>query len=278
MTAQFSVVSFSPDPEEVEHVHVALLFSERQWGMVFDPRFPKLTCIAPRFDPGLIQGYLQDFANDTASRPFAEVPALLSGRSSQFRASEPRALITDLTPSLVELLKTKYLAKAPHSHARGKLRNVRVELLLNGFLSERDIARVNVLRKPKPSDFLSGAATRLLADPKLRLVRVINGPADIVVLDGLDLQAPVGNLRTRAVKISYSYFEMKKIADEVARADGKKLHLASLLFNHSALNSEKRQHVVDVVRNYSDFIEDADHTTVAFGRVLTQAAPRLDVH
>ena len=59
MKPYYQVVRFWPDPEVVEPVNVALFVaSDRNW-LVYDETFPKLSCVAPKFDRGLLDLYLR---------------------------------------------------------------------------------------------------------------------------------------------------------------------------------------------------------------------------
>lgn len=57
-SVDYSIVRFSPVPEEVEAVNVAVLLWDRPPRLLFDSDFPRLAAITSRFDRTLLRAYL----------------------------------------------------------------------------------------------------------------------------------------------------------------------------------------------------------------------------
>lgn len=66
---QITIIRFSPKPELIEHVNVALLVTrcymsgERDTRLVYDPKFPLLTCAVPEFNPELMRVHLESLSS-----------------------------------------------------------------------------------------------------------------------------------------------------------------------------------------------------------------------
>lgn len=101
----YTVVKFSPIPEQTEYVNVALLFSDPRFGLVYDSKFPKLTCVAPNFDTEFLIEYMR--AAMLPSQEFAVRSVNLA--SAQFQLTPIRELAAPLTPEVARLLKRALL-------------------------------------------------------------------------------------------------------------------------------------------------------------------------
>ena len=74
MTQSFSVVRFSPNPEEVEFMNVGLLlWSGGQHQLLYHPSFPKLECVAPDMRPATIERYLPNTSVYARANTIAEL-------------------------------------------------------------------------------------------------------------------------------------------------------------------------------------------------------------
>jgi hypothetical protein len=110
MNTKFSILRFSPDPEEVEYVNVAIWIEPRH--MVYDPEFPKLRCVAPGYDTTILKFYLDDL-HESAS---GSIESLMS-KSSQFVVTTPKSLRAEMSEATVKELQRRYLNK---HHVTGK--------------------------------------------------------------------------------------------------------------------------------------------------------------
>ena len=92
MSLQYSIVRFSPNPEEIERVGVAIyLWSTKQ--LVYDEAFPRLHCLAPGFSRRMLVHSLRHLERKLEGRVVAVTPGYFA--QNGLRLGHGR-LITDL--------------------------------------------------------------------------------------------------------------------------------------------------------------------------------------
>jgi hypothetical protein len=111
MTATYRLVYFQPDPEDGERVCVALLFNtERDTELLYDPAFPKLKCLAPRTDSGLVRFYLEDLEAGVRRSP-SDISSLIRHHSPQLTTSEARRSAWPLGEKARSYLMRRFLTR-----------------------------------------------------------------------------------------------------------------------------------------------------------------------
>ncbi|MCK6501403.1 MAG: hypothetical protein L6Q38_18135, partial [Nitrospira sp.] len=231
MNASFTIVRFSPNPEEVEHVNVALLLWDGQHRLVYDASFPKLSCIAPGFDARLLSFYLQKLESKIHSVPPGEAARILGSFSSQLQILGPRELTGPPFDATLRVLIDKYLSRQPRRH-RAREGRERVESKVEQFLSSNvSLPADAILRRARPDSFLAPETVGILGVTNIHITRVISGERHLVLLEGLDLRLRSAmSVGAHANKVSYNYYLMGKIADDLKRIEHRQLHRATVLF------------------------------------------------
>lgn len=276
MNAAFSVVRFSPDPEEIEFVNVGIFLWGDRPRLVFDPTFQKLACVAPHADHGMLGLSLTTLASSLGDcKPEEAVPRARS-LSAQFQVTAPRHIFTSASSDSVEAaLKTKYLVKPPHRHAPDySPRQTGIERRVDAYVqSTLNVKSGRLMRKARPSSFLS--AQLLMKHPVHDFVvaRVINGLKSLVLLDGLDLTRSASYLQTHASKIARTYYWMRGVAADVEQIEGRSVLCATLLFGENSTDDTK--FVVDLARKYSTHLEYESSPDSRFRKKIESAADAL---
>jgi hypothetical protein len=275
MTAQYSIVRFSPVPEQTEFVNVALLFSDPRVGLVYDERFPKLTCIAPYFDTGFLVEYLSAVVANAGARDFQTAAGEVSRASAQFRLSAARELARPLTQDIVARLTKAHLARAEHTHRRETAaERRRIEPKLEEFLS-RYMAkdRPAVRLRAKPEQYLSDEIVKRLRDPKFTIARVVTTPDHLIAIDGVDLSLSDTAVERRAVSVSFAYDMLVGAAEPIRRFENRDVYRAALVFGQP--RSVKQEHAIDMLSRYASAVVRPDAVPPELAHLLSAAAAVL---
>jgi hypothetical protein len=284
MTLDFSVVRFTPDPEDVEPVNAALVFWQRPPLLVFDPKFPRLACLSEYVDPELVQFYLEDFATRLRSGVMGTEAALPqeTSTSSQFQLTSPRRLVAPLSDRTIEMLKEKFLRKhRPHrveeamsvreTDARER---VRVESVLDALLVDRlHVPSRDLMRQASPRDFLSERVFDRLGGNGFKVARAIIGPKDLVLIDGVNLgQRNFQKAEIRAQQVAGNFFKVEKVRDDLERLEGRRLQTATVLFGqHAPKYESKHEFLKTMLEKFSNEVIDPEHPTTEFRHALQRA-------
>ena len=118
MKAYYQIVRFSPDPEVTEPVNVALFVSNGRNSLLYDETFPKLTCVAPKFDRGLLEMYLKHLSV-AVEEAGNEGARLISSASAQFSLTEPREILTDNVNAFTQTMLQRFLTRGETRHREG---------------------------------------------------------------------------------------------------------------------------------------------------------------
>lgn len=117
----FRIVRYSPAPEFIEPVNIALLIIDQHPRILHDDSFSKLSCAVPRCSHSAIRFWLDELRERVSiCRPNEAHLAVTSG-SSQMQVSESKALPSPLTKTteghLVELYLKRHLRR-PHGQEK----------------------------------------------------------------------------------------------------------------------------------------------------------------
>jgi hypothetical protein len=275
MSPQYSIVRFSPVPEQTEFVNVALLFSDPRIGLIYDERFPKLACIAPFFDAEFLVEYLSAVIKSAGARDFAAAASEVHRATSQFRLSPACELARPATQQVIKQLKRVHLAKTEHTHRRETAaERRRIEPKLESFLAHFLPAdRPSIKSRARPSHYLSPEVVRRLRDPKFRIARVVNTPQHLIAIDGVDLSWNESVVERRAYQVSFGYDMLVGVADDIRSLEGRDVYRAALVFGEK--RTAKHEHALDVLSKYASAIVRPDSVPVELVERLRAAAELL---
>ena len=110
VTSAYSVVRFSPCPEQIEYVNVALMLFGSEPEVRFDPDFPRLHCIEPGFDRVLLAEYLRALPRRIAAASPDMVCNAVARISGQLELLPLRDFLEQPTEAHIERLFGRYLA------------------------------------------------------------------------------------------------------------------------------------------------------------------------
>lgn len=225
MIPQYSVVRFSPNPEEIERVGVAIyLWSTRQ--MIFDHEFPRLCCLAPGFNTSLLLRslrFLEKSLAESSTDTFDRVLPL----SPQFHLEPPRTIGSTL-PDALEILRWRYLGKgreAPAENPRGSEGRKHLETKLQTFLTQTTgIPESSFLKRASPASFLSHDLASRLAGDKIVIPRVLNGRDHLVTIDAINLAVhSPKSIIGRAALVAYNFFRIGQLRAEIEKQEHREL-------------------------------------------------------
>lgn len=99
MTTTFSIIRFSPNPEEIEYINIAILLQdEEQQKIIYDPAFPRIRNFLPNLDINL-NSLMRDFKKT---------------ETSQIQILNSRNLVDKINPTIEKILISRYLQKHPY--------------------------------------------------------------------------------------------------------------------------------------------------------------------
>ncbi|HMJ15109.1 MAG TPA: hypothetical protein VK524_27030 [Polyangiaceae bacterium] len=256
MSEQYSVVRFSPTPEQTEHVNVALLFSDPRFGLVYDQKFPKLTCIAPDFDKGFLIEYLMAVVATAGARDFSLAATTVRQAGAQFQMTRARELSAPLTAELVQNLTRVHLSRAKHTHkGETSIERRRIERKLDVILNRYGGADHPWIKKhARPSDYLTEDVRAHLKDERFRISRVVSTQKQLIAIDGLDIRWESHTIERRALAISFAFDMLTRVKELVQASEQRDLYLGAVILGDSEPSSAKQDHAIDILRRYSNAV------------------------
>jgi len=276
----FSLLRFTPDPEEVESTNVALVL----WGgasphLLFDPEFPRLHCLAPGTDAEQLLVWMRHL-EQLLSRTDSEHAVKMVGRASaQFALSEPRQLGVTMTPKVTQTLIARYLKRPTTPREARDAVTIRIEARLDQLLTGRfHVPHPDLKRRASPSQFLGPESYARLAGNGFTVSRVIDGRAHLVLIDSVPLDAQVGKVEQRAQKIASAFFRLGKIRADIQLFERRSLYRATVLFGEAPKDTEsgRIEYARQMLARESEEVVDAENPSSHFGEILRQAT--MDFH
>jgi hypothetical protein len=276
LTMEFTLVRFTPDPEEVEPVNVAGIVWDRRVRLVVEEGFPRLACVAPHFDRDVLRFYLEGFIERLQDQPVPGGPVF--PLSSQFQVLPPRRFDQSRGVDVDELLRSRFLRRARRAapeilHASSEP----VESELDTFLTTLHVPMADLRRRAPPPHFLSAGVASHLRTNGLRFTRVIDGRHHLVVMEGINLSATVTKVEQRAQRIAAGYFQLGKVKDWIARLEKRRLYLAAVVFgrNPTTLEDVHVEFAQEIVRRECDTLVDPQNPPQEFTDIVHDAAADL---
>jgi len=257
LKSHFRVVRFSPVPEVLEPINVALLIFDRSPRLVTDYEFEKLGCVAPSFDRSTLQVWLEIIADDIRRVPPQDIPSWLTSRTAQIQLGKPCFLGREVSKDLEDRLIREYLKK-PHRHTeRGEPRVHYVDSLISDVIGKADWIYGEVMKRAKPEQFLRNESLSILHARSIRFSRVLLAPKSIVLMDGLNLAITNRNkLRQRATDIGFGFFSFGEVKKEIQSIEQRELVRTSFIFNRRPDSDREIDYLVETVRRDADFCVD----------------------
>lgn len=275
MTAEYSVIRYSPSPEVIEHVNVALVF----WGhpkprVVFDPQFPRLNCLAPGVDSAFLEFYLRDLKDRLVD------PSNHQMHSAQFELSKPRQITDPVGSDLEKTLRAKFLHRRPLSAATGaQTKTEYVDTALHEFLVKQvGVAERDIKRRAIPADFLSAAVVeRHFSENGVSVSRVLVGARSLVVADSVNRWLrSIRQIEQRASRIGLAFFRLGKAREDILRIDGRQLHRAIVFFGKPRPGTAARlEYVEETLKRDADYPVEAGNPTREFIEIARRATQGL---
>jgi hypothetical protein len=273
---RYCVLRFSPRPEDVEFMNVALLFSDERLGPVYGATFPKLACVDAGYNGKMLAEYIEHVAVQVrAHRTFEEGLKAIALSSSQLIHTRVRALQAEPTKELIATLKKAYLDHAPPRARRQQLQaRHRVEKALD-----------RILRPILPNTFRPARArTRDFLDPRVvaklphdfAVPRVIDVESVLVLLDGVHLESGLSSLQHRTFQIMANYKAMRELRHMIQDIENRPVHLGTVIAGNPA-NDERAEpaDAISLLRDYSDSVSIDDAPAPELKAAMSMALPAL---
>ena len=211
-TGQYRLLHFQPDPEDGDRVCVGVLLNERgRFTVLSDPKFKKLRCVAPDFEPELVNFYLHDL-EDSLNRSREPVEVTLRRCAPQLIVSEARSVSAPLTQDKrVRLLERFVLPAKELEKALASGVEVTSSERLRLFLGEiAPWSAKEIIRNAQPLELFN------LALPNVKPVAfAIRKSSKVVLVDGVDLSVMTPTRAvTKANRIAHNFWQYGRIREE----------------------------------------------------------------
>jgi hypothetical protein len=213
-TGQYRLLHFQPDPEDGDRVCVGVLLNEGgKFAVLSDPKFKKLRCVAPDFEPGLVSFYLRDL-EDSLNRSREPVEVTLRRCAPQVVVSQARSVSMPLTPDKRLRLIERFVLPAkelPKELVAAFREETSTSERLRIFLSEiAPWSASQIIRNAGPLDLFN------LALPNIKPVAfAFRRPSKVIVVDGVDLSVMTPTRAvTKANRIAHNFWQYGRIREE----------------------------------------------------------------
>jgi hypothetical protein len=216
LTASYRLIYFQPDPEDGERVSVGLLFNiKNEVELLYDRKFPKLKCLAPHLDAGLIAMYLDDMSAQLRGRPSDDLDIILRGYEPYLVTSEVRKSAWPLTDKDRVYLIRRFLSKEGYVDGEGKPAKIEKEKqtkahirkFVQSFIGDSE----DNLKADAGSRWITGE--RL---PEIKSVALALRKNDrTFLIDGVDLHVldPDPALK-RITKVAHTFWQYGRLQNE----------------------------------------------------------------
>ncbi|MDR3378522.1 MAG: hypothetical protein P4M10_07540 [Verrucomicrobiae bacterium] len=257
MKPHYRVVRYSPAPEFVEPVNVALLLVDEHARLLRDDRFPKLECVSGETDVGLLSFWLEEIEEEIRRSNPEDAHLVLTGRTSQIALGDPREIVGGISDDVEQMLIDSYLRKSRRVRAAESQRQY-IDTLLDVLLKEKvHVSPKPFLKRATPQQFLSDEARKRLQSNGFTISRVLNAPHGLVLLDGLNLGASEAAAGNRAQEIGYAFDAMESVRKYLREAESKDLLRASVIFHGERMEANPRLgYAVRSLKRDSDLVID----------------------
>jgi hypothetical protein len=265
----YRLVKFSPVPECVEPVNVAVLLVDRSPRIVTDFKFQKLGCVAPFFNKSVLEFWIKELSEELSGLNATDgerVSNIITSRTSQIKLGAPNFVSRDFTKAIEDRLINVYLKRQDSLPKISEEHIQYVDTLIDDAIDRSSLVFGEVLKRAKPTRFLSSRSLALLPTSTVKFSRVINSPKSLILVDGLNLAVTNrAQLRQRAAEIDFGFYAFSGIKGEVEEIEGKELTRASFVFNAPAFPDAETQHVIRLLTQDSDIKIDASDRDALLG-------------
>lgn len=256
----FRVVRFSPAPEYIESVNVALLIIDSNPRLVSDSQFEKLSCIAPSFDPSVLQVWLDCVSDELRTIPPAEIPIALTSKTAQIQMGKEHYLERDVPQELEQRLIRTYLKKAHRGNKQSEEHLRYVDSLISDLIGNTALMLGELLKRAKPDSFLRPSSAALLSVRNVKFSRVIVAPKALILMDGLNLAvASRAQLKQRAFEIDFGFFAFGEVKQKIESLEEKEILRTSFVFNAPSELDKETHALIDLLKRDSDLSVDANN-------------------
>lgn len=252
MQAELRLLQFSPAPEILEPVNVALIVSDRGNLIHYDKRFPRLAKLARDFNVSAIVPILEDYEDRIRNFEANEIKTFVRARSGQWNVSEPRLLTENPKPKDLSALIRSYLGPIGKRRREPRERKPdRIESFLDHIVSENiGNPATRILSNAHPDRFLSSRALNLLGSNGFSFSRVVSGKHGILILDGIDATKNSRATENQMDEIAYAFFRIRKRQAALQEIEGRNITLAAVAFG--ADKAAEEPHVEFGIRKIVD--------------------------
>ncbi|MEM6275253.1 MAG: hypothetical protein AAF735_08445 [Myxococcota bacterium] len=266
---KFRVLKFAADAESGDPVGVALLVGQESPKLVFDRKFPRLSCLAPDMNPALLEDYLEALRPHLSRSTLDEVEAEIARLSPQLSLTTTKDLFARPTNATLRLLKSKYLGRETRKASRGK--RSQVNGAIEEYLRQRyQVPESLLLKKAKAHDFLSHDLLPRLGEDELSIARVINAPHHLVLLDGLKLSEPGKTMNDRALKVGSAFHRLRELREPL-QEHGRELFIASVLVEHPERLDSRQDYAIKLLGHESDVVVRDTETSLKLASAIERA-------
>jgi len=224
---------------------------------VYNDSFPKLGCIAPNFDKGLLDMHLK-YLRGAVESAKNDGPNIITSTSSQFTLTDRREILTRNIEAFLPALMEKYLTRRGGSSDRQR-GNDHVQTKLEDLLVSRfEIPSDFMLRQPAPGDYLGPQVLRKLRAKDFKPTRVVNSKTHLLTIDAIDLSVRQ-NLETRSFKIAYGLNQLGSVKGDLEEFEGKELVRAAIFLGSAKdINDSHFDFARDTLRVNSEMVFESE--------------------
>ena len=256
---EFSLIRFSPSPEEIESVNVGIVLWESAPRLLIDNRFSRLRCVAPEADIVLLAQYLHGIEGQLKRKD-----GLLA--SSQFTLSVPRQIVDPQARNLEAMLQRKYLVTQRKAPAKRGEREEYTDSRLHDFLVKvAGISQDRIFKRAAPVDFLPPEIAREYF-PKngLRFARVAVGRKGILATDAINRTVAQSALEKRALKVGTGFYHLGKVQNALRERKGQSLVRVVVFFGEVKGRDREVEYIEASLERDVEEVVEAEHPTTEF--------------
>ena len=264
MTSQFHVIRFSPVPEFTEPVNVALLLVDEHGRsrLLYNAAVPKLQCVAPAFDKGLLVFLLQRLSSKVSGIRVSAALEILRAESAQIQLGDACHYYGAFDETSEAQLKETYLdvhRRRQPVAAGMKVKHIETKIE-DVLVSQFHVPADRLHRRARPREFLSERVYAAVRGNSFHIARVIDGTKALVLVDGINLASSSNYIQSRAQKIGYAFYAMEPVARELQRTESRKLVRAAVCFSEGAKSGDARiDYALHLLGQESDVLIDPNN-------------------
>jgi hypothetical protein len=275
---EYSLVRFSPSPEEIEPVNVGVVLWDVPPRLLIEEQFPRLGCVAgDAFDPELLRFYLADL-HDRLATAYPD-SARMATNTSQIQVSPKREVRLRSVDDVESLLRKKYLQRPTVSRDdAANTHSEYIDSVLHDFLTRQlHLPSRDLLRRAQPGDYLPPEIVhRHFSGDEGRVARVLVGRQHILAIDGVNRGVRIGEAERRAIRIGRTFFCLGRAKEDLHRLQRKTLHRAAVFFGQAREQDSGRAEYLEAsLKRDAEFAMDVTSPSAPFVQLAKQAAADL---